>query len=361
MHHREPLYRFGRWIGAVAAVAATIGAAGCSESNTQRDAPAAAAVTWVEAICAGEYGKAHDMTAEFMRIDPAIYPQFIEELEQAEALADTVISDLGASDAAAEIAVVEVRTPYGDSDPSAADVELAGTCLGEPFAHIVEVIHTNDQWQISEPLPLWETNELFNRPGYDATMPLDFSRGQRIHPADPAAIDRWLLLPGKHSVELPAHFLTGPATRTTVTVNAFSVVDHGYLPSWRRESLDAAFESFVSDCGDVCLVRGGTENSALPLSIEPVMDAEVTYSEDALLVRPTGIAPEWQNAQPSWGDGGPNGATAQLRSTSLEMQPLTCPEGEACAVSLDTDRETVDVHLVTFVESGDAVLVGGVG
>ncbi|USQ80936.1 hypothetical protein [Ornithinimicrobium faecis] len=356
---------------AVFAVATGLALGGCSAADPAADQPeAVVAVEWAEHLCHGRYTDAHALMAEQARINPRTSPDN-PRLMAADHLAADDLDRLNSAgtETSTEIEVEEVTAGTG-SDPSS--VALSGSCWGEPFSHTVEVAESDDGWQVSTELPLWSTPTLFDYPGHNAFAQLTFERGVAFSGSGQGS-DRWLLLPGRHNVTVPPHFLTGDAVQSEITVDAFRIVEQGSLPAVSTDQIDAAFTDFATTCGDLCLVTPGEAAGSdapgeepvplTPMTIEPVTGAEAHLTADAVLIRPTGAAPGFYDTRPeSWGqEDSPDTGVALLENVALERTYLSCPADAApCTVTVAEKLDGLEpVFALLFVDAGEEVAVSG--
>ncbi|MGO1544967.1 MAG: hypothetical protein ACTHXA_11595 [Gulosibacter sp.] len=254
---------------------------------------------------------------------------------------------------------------YGTGEPTAA-VELGGICFGEPLAFIVDVFEEDGDWLVTSSLPVWDTYSLFEFPGYNSQVRLEIDRGQRLTGGSAAIADSWFLPPGEYSVDIPAHFLTGSATRTSFTVEPFAIDDRGYLPSVTYEQIDIAYAEFLAQCGEVCIVTTTADDEPVPTSpvtIESITGTEATYTGGTYLMRPTGEDPGWFDARPeSWGKDSPDTGLALIDNVVLEYTPLSCPGQEPCTLDVAAELESANsVKALLFTEIDGVVAISGIG
>lgn len=328
---------------------------GCSAPTGSHGPAADAALEWVEHLCSGRYTDAHELTAAKARIDTDAYqgmPAFLAEADQFAADRLEALEAEG-TEISPDLVVDEVRA---DDTPIA--VSLTGSCWGEPFRESVEVLEEDDEWRMARGLPAWPTPILFDFPGYTSFAQLDIEHGMSVPSTDSDAA-LWLLPPGRHSVEVPAHFLTGEASHTEVVVSGLRLTEPGTLPEISTAQITAAFDDLVTTCGDLCVLTVGPPEQAVPATIEPVTGSEVRESHGAVLIRPTGRQPGLFDARPeSWGKQSPDTGIALLSEVALEHTVLSCPEEGACTVTVADEVDGLDtVRGLQFVDADGEVAV----
>lgn len=344
-----------------ALVLLAVTASGCSTVAGWFNGPAGdVALEWAEHVCEGRYGQAHDLTATESQIDAEVYPEVADFLAEAESLAGDRLEALAAegTDVAPDLGVDDVRD---ESTPVA--VYLTGSCWGEQFSETVEVVEQDGEWRVARSLPVWNSPVLFDFPGYNTFAQLEIAHGVSVQHAD-SGNDLWLLLPGQHAVEVPAHFLTGDALATELTITGLRLTERGTLPEISTERIADAFTDLVTECGDLCVLTLSPDEDRVPVTpvtIEPVTDTEVTVSADTVLVRPTGEPPGFTDARPeSWGRDSSDTGLALLAEVALEYTHLSCPGAEPCTVTVADEVDgLIPVHGLVFVEAENEVAVSG--
>lgn len=341
---------------------AVLALTGCStlpQGSTQSEA--AAALEWAEHLCEGRYTEAHALTSDEARIDSEVHAEVAEGLAEVDGLAAdrlAVLADEG-TEVAPRLEVEQVETASGGR----AVVRLSGTCWGEELRLMVDVIEQDDGWRVDAGLPAWYVPELFEFDDYTNFAALGLEGGVRLAQGD-SDNDLWILLPGRHDVEVPAHFLVGGPWHTEVTVTGLLGIERGVLPEISTDPIVSAFTDLVTACGEVCLVTSGPDEApefTVPVMIEPVSGAEATYSGDAVLIRPTGASPAFYDTRPdSWGRESPDTATAGLGNVALDRVDLMCATGEQCTITVADELDGPDsVRRLWFVDTGDRVAVSG--
>ena len=337
--------------------------AGCSGPTAESvSAEAAVALEWAEHLCEGRYSEAHTLATEEARLDEELYPGVVEALAEADDLAAERLAAFEAdgTEVTPRLRVEQVEPPSRGQ----AVVRVTGPCWGEDLELTLDVIEQDDGWLVDR-FPLWAVPQLFEHDGYSSFAALDIEHGARlVHGDDERENDLWVLLPGRHEIELPAHFLVGEAWQTEVSVRGLIGMGQGVLPEISEEPLLAAYTDFVTACGQACVVTPGAEEQpgvSAPVAVEPVSGAEATYVGDAVLISPTGRSPDFFDTRPgSWGRESPDTATAMLGSLALERVDLTCATAGGCTVVVADELDEADsVRSLWFVDTGDGVAVSG--
>lgn len=335
--------------------------AGCSGLTAESvSAEAAVALEWAEHLCEGRYSEAHALATQEARLDEELYPGVVEALAASDDLAADRLAALEAdgTSVTSPLRVEEVRPP----SQGHAVVRVTGPCWGEELGLSLDVIEQDGSWLVDR-FPFWAGAQLFVHDDYSSFAALDIEHGARLVPGDESDNDLWVLLPGQHDVEVPAHFLVGEAWQTEVRISGLLGIDRAVLPEIAEAPLGTAYTDFVTACGEACVVTPGAEEQpgvSAPVTVEPVSGAEVTYSGDALLIRPTGQPPEFFEPLPgSWGRESPDTATVRLVSRALERTDLTCDTGECTVVVADELDEADSVRRLWLVDTGDGAAVSG--
>ena len=291
--------------------------------------------------------------------------RFIEKA--AEAAADVVFLDL--EDAVAPDDKAQARKNIIkalnelDFGTKTVSVRINGLDTHYMYRDLVDVIEQDDGWRVDAGLPAWYVPELFEFDDYTNFAALGLEGGVRLAQGD-SDNDLWILPPGTHDVEVPAHFLVGGPWHTEVTVTGLLGIERGVLPEISTDPIVSAFTDLVTACGEVCLVTSGPDEApefTVPVMIEPVSGAEATYSGDAVLIRPTGASPAFYDTRPdSWGRESPDTATAGLGNVALDRVDLMCATGEQCTITVADELDGPDsVRRLWFVDTGDRVAVSG--
>ena len=336
--------------------------AGCSGLTAESvSAEAAVALEWAEHLCEGRYSEAHALATQEARLDEELYPGVVEALAEADDLAADRLAALEAvgTSVTSPLRVEEVRPP----SQGHAVVRVTGPCWGEELGLSLDVIEQDGSWLVDR-FPFWAGAQLFVHDDYSSFAALDIEHGARLVPGDESDNDLWVLLPGQHDVEVPAHFLVGEAWQTEVSISGLLRIDRAELPEISEAPLGAAYTDFVTACGQACVVTPGAEEQpgvSAPVAVEPVSGAEATYVGDAVLISPTGRSPDFFDTRPgSWGRESPDTATAMLGSLALERVDLTCATAGGCTVVVADELDEADsVRSLWFVDTGDGAAVSG--